>query len=105
MSLGGESKLGALFQRPFSINRRKKSELSDMTEDSASPTGSPSEISELTKQRVSAAKSYIENMYKAQSQNIQERYARWVSWSAWTHQAAWAGRCLDQSCQVVSVTV
>jgi serine/threonine kinase 38 len=73
---GGESKLGALFQRPFAINRRKKSEAAadSMGDEASSPTDSPSE---LTKQRVSAAKSYIENMYKAQSQNIQERYARW----------------------------
>jgi hypothetical protein len=74
---GGESKLGALFQRPFSINRRKKSEAAPdgMGEEASSPTDSPSEA---TRQRVSAAKSYIENMYKAQSQNIQERYARFA---------------------------
>lgn len=34
------------------------------------------ELSEETKKRVEAAKSYIENMYKVQYQNIQERYAR-----------------------------
>eukprot|EP00775_Hariotina_reticulata_P001879 gene1879-2214_t len=33
-------------------------------------------VSEETKQRVAAAKQYIENMYKVQHQNIQERYAR-----------------------------
>lgn len=32
--------------------------------------------SEETRKRVEAAKSYIENMYKQQNQNIQERYAR-----------------------------
>jgi hypothetical protein len=32
--------------------------------------------SEETKLKVAAAKSYIENMYKVQHQNIQERYAR-----------------------------
>jgi hypothetical protein len=34
------------------------------------------EVSDETKRRVAAAKSYIENMYKVQHQNIQERYAR-----------------------------
>jgi len=29
-----------------------------------------------SKKRVAAAKQYIENMYKVQHQNIQERYAR-----------------------------
>jgi hypothetical protein len=33
-------------------------------------------VSEETKHKVAAAKSYIENMYKVQHQNIQERYAR-----------------------------
>jgi serine/threonine kinase 38 len=33
-------------------------------------------LSDETKRRVEAAKSYIENMYKVQYQNIQERYAR-----------------------------
>ncbi|KAF8061170.1 STK38L [Scenedesmus sp. PABB004] len=33
-------------------------------------------VSDETKRRVAAAKSYIENMYKVQHQNIQERYAR-----------------------------
>lgn len=33
-------------------------------------------VSEETKKRVAAAKQYIENMYKVQHQNIQERYAR-----------------------------
>jgi hypothetical protein len=33
-------------------------------------------LSEETKRKVAAAKSYIENMYKVQHQNIQERYAR-----------------------------
>ena len=36
----------------------------------------PADHSEETKRRVEAAKSYIENMYKVQYQNIQERYAR-----------------------------
>uniref|UniRef100_A0A7S0R4E5 non-specific serine/threonine protein kinase n=1 Tax=Chlamydomonas leiostraca TaxID=1034604 RepID=A0A7S0R4E5_9CHLO len=35
-----------------------------------------SALSDETKRRVEAAKSYIENMYKVQYQNIQERYAR-----------------------------
>jgi hypothetical protein len=34
------------------------------------------QLSDETKRRVAAAKSYIENMYKVQHQNIQERYAR-----------------------------
>jgi hypothetical protein len=38
--------------------------------------GAPVQMSEETKRRVAAAKSYIENMYKVQHQNIQERYAR-----------------------------
>jgi hypothetical protein len=33
-------------------------------------------MSEETQRRVAAAKSYIENMYRVQNQNIQERYAR-----------------------------
>ena len=33
-------------------------------------------VSEETKRRAAAAKSYIENMYRNQSQSIQERYAR-----------------------------
>lgn len=40
----------------------------------AAAGGAP--MSEETKRRVAAAKSYIENMYKVQHQNIQERYAR-----------------------------
>jgi hypothetical protein len=36
-------------------------------------------LSDDTKKRVAAAKSYIENMYKVQHQNIQERYARRVT--------------------------
>uniref|UniRef100_A0A383V4A7 non-specific serine/threonine protein kinase n=1 Tax=Tetradesmus obliquus TaxID=3088 RepID=A0A383V4A7_TETOB len=43
---------------------------------SAPPGDAPSVVSEETKRRVAAAKSYIENMYKVQHQNIQERYAR-----------------------------
>lgn len=35
-------------------------------------------MTEETKRKVDAAKSYIENMYRVQYQNIQERYARWV---------------------------
>lgn len=35
-------------------------------------------VSEETKRKVAAAKSYIENMYKVQHQNIQERYARYA---------------------------
>lgn len=38
----------------------------------------PPQPSDETRKRVEAAKSYIENMYKQQSQNIQERYARWA---------------------------
>ena len=37
------------------------------------PTADPSDE---TKRKVDAAKSYIENMYRVQHQNIQERYAR-----------------------------
>jgi hypothetical protein len=33
-------------------------------------------VTEDTKRKVDAAKSYIENMYRVQYQNIQERYAR-----------------------------
>jgi hypothetical protein len=36
-------------------------------------------VTEDTKRKVDAAKSYIENMYRVQYQNIQERYARWVA--------------------------
>jgi hypothetical protein len=36
-------------------------------------------VSDETKRRVAAAKSYIENMYKVQHQNIQERYARYLA--------------------------
>ncbi len=36
----------------------------------------PAGVSEETKRKVAAAKSYIENMYRVQHQNIQERYAR-----------------------------
>jgi hypothetical protein len=43
---------------------------------SAPPGDTPPAVSEETKRRVAAAKSYIENMYKVQHQNIQERYAR-----------------------------
>lgn len=46
---------------------------------SAPPGEAPPMVSEETKKRVAAAKSYIENMYKVQHQNIQERYARLVT--------------------------
>jgi hypothetical protein len=85
---GGESKLGALFQRPFSINRRKKSEAAPpdgMGEEASSPTDSPSET---TLQRANAAKSYIENMYKAQKQISQERNARCAPPAAHRRRAA-----------------
>jgi serine/threonine kinase 38 len=36
-------------------------------------------VSEETRRKVEAAKSYIENMYRNQQQNIQERLARWVT--------------------------
>ena len=42
-------------------------------------------VSEETKKRVAAAKSYIENMYKVQHQNIQERYARHVACKGGLH--------------------
>lgn len=38
--------------------------------------GGAMQLTDETKRRVAAAKSYIENMYKVQHQNIQERYAR-----------------------------
>jgi serine/threonine kinase 38 len=62
----------SLFQRPFSY-RRKKSEDAGSDTSSEGPVG---DASEQTKQKVAAAKSYIENMYKVQQQNIQERSAR-----------------------------
>lgn len=43
---------------------------------SGSGSGAAVPMSDETKRRVAAAKSYIENMYKVQHQNIQERYAR-----------------------------
>ncbi|GLI69965.1 hypothetical protein VaNZ11_014711 [Volvox africanus] len=71
------SNTGGLFtglQRPFSA-RRKKTE--DMGKVDAGGSGlSEQVVSESTRQRVEAAKQYIENMYKVQHQNIAERYAR-----------------------------
>lgn len=43
---------------------------------SAPPGEAPPTVSDETKKRVAAAKSYIENMYKQQQQNTQERAAR-----------------------------
>ena len=43
---------------------------------SSSADGLQPGVSEETKRKVAAAKSYIENMYRVQHQNIQERYAR-----------------------------
>jgi hypothetical protein len=44
----------------------------------SSADGVAAGVSEETKRKVAAAKSYIENMYKVQHQNIQERYARYA---------------------------
>ena len=73
----------SLFQRPFSY-RRKKSEDAASDTSSEGPVG---DASEQTKQKVAAAKSYIENMYKVQQQNIQERSARFDP-SMHTHSGA-----------------
>lgn len=37
----------------------------------------PEPVSDETKQRVAAAKSYIESMYRQRNENLQERYARY----------------------------
>ena len=60
-------------QRPFS--RREKTEDVDM--DGVS-TAAEDQVSEATRRRVEAAKSYIENMYQEKRQTIQDRYARCV---------------------------
>lgn len=62
----------ALFQRPFSA-RKKRSDggPADIPPEPASPSAS-----EETKRKAEAAKSYIENKYRVQNQNIQERFAR-----------------------------
>lgn len=57
--------------RPFSAKLRNKSQ-------GGGPAGAAddAEASEQTKKKVQAAKSYIENMYKVQHQNIQGRLER-----------------------------
>ncbi len=61
-------------QRPFTA-RRKNTE--DMTIDAAQAVGGGAEaVSQTTRLKADAAKQFIENMYKVQHQNIQERYAR-----------------------------
>ncbi|EFJ43530.1 serine/threonine protein kinase 19 [Volvox carteri f. nagariensis] len=71
------SNTGGLFtglQRPFSA-RRKKTE--DMGKADAGGTGLGEQaISESTRQKVEAAKQYIENMYRVKQENIGNRYAR-----------------------------
>lgn len=85
----------SLFQRPFSSKQKKKSELTvDMAVDAHQASASsgtagvpilgsgsggaaaPATVNDETLRKVEAAKSYIENMYKVQSQNIQGRYQR-----------------------------
>lgn len=53
----------------FQVARRNK-------EEGKEEGSEGSALSEETKRKVDAAKSYIENMYKTTYQNIQERYAR-----------------------------
>lgn len=62
-------------QRPFTA-RRKNTE--DMTVDAAQAVGGggAEAVSQATRVKADAAKQFIENMYKVQHQNIQERYAR-----------------------------
>lgn len=43
-----------------------------------SPPLSPEEASNITKQKVAAAKQYIENHYKEQKKNLQERKERYA---------------------------
>ena len=58
--------------KPYQVIPRHKPE-------DAEHAQSESPLSDDTKRKVDAAKSYIENMYKNQQQNIQERYARYVN--------------------------
>lgn len=73
MSTPPEGSRFSNLMKPFSARRKKDSEEqgAEMAIDGSVPTAS-----DQTKRRVEAAKTYIENMYRVQNQNIQERYAR-----------------------------
>lgn len=59
-----------------SSTRKKDSMMGSDTEDPNPLTGE--ETSNVTKQKVAAAKQYIENHYKSQMKNLQERRERYV---------------------------
>lgn len=56
---------------------KKKDSISNVTESSKPPTGGDESASNVTKQKVAAAKQYIENHYKEQMKNLQERKERY----------------------------
>lgn len=79
-----------LVERPIYIRKRKKKktvegreEMEDIQEEES---GTDEEVlgSSLTMEKVAAAKQYIENHYKAQNKNIQDRKERYKSSSSFT---------------------
>lgn len=66
--------------RVKSSTKKKESMTSDEDESNkdSKPPLSAEEASAITKQRVAAAKQYIENHYKEQMKNLQERKQRYV---------------------------
>ncbi|KAL8092989.1 hypothetical protein AgCh_035027 [Apium graveolens] len=63
-------------ERTKSSTKNKKSEVSADEENKESTPLTEEEASEITKKRVAAAKQYIENHYKEQMKNLQERKER-----------------------------
>lgn len=70
----------ALFQRPFSARKTQEQGAMAPASNLGSAPGSaeqePVVVSEETKRKVQAAKSYIENMYDLNLQKLQERKHR-----------------------------
>lgn len=62
--------------RAKSSAKKKGSEISEDDENKESRPLTDEEASNITKQRVAAAKQYIENHYKEQMKNLQERKER-----------------------------
>lgn len=66
------------FQPRDRLRSTRKKDLSGSGREEPQPPMSAEEASNVTKQRVAAAKQYIENHYKEQMRNLQDRKERYV---------------------------
>jgi len=66
------------FKSNDKMNSAKDKETTGMTKEGSKPPTSEEAPSNVTKQRVEAAKQYIENHYKKQMQSLQERKERYL---------------------------